>query len=135
MYESRRLSRKREEVLDVVKATSVGTTLMYVMALALHVTMIDYIFVGVFWFSLTFIMASGRLLVRVALRQVRIKGKNLRNIVIVGSNDAAVQFARKIEESPWLGYRILAFVDEEWPGIAKFNQEGYSLACNFEELR
>lgn len=135
MYQSRRLSRKREEVVDIIKATSVGTTLMYVIAIALHVTMINYIFVGVFWVSLTFIMVAGRLSVRLTLRQVRLKGKNLRNIVIVGSNDAAVQFARKIEQSPWLGYRILAFVDEPWAGVEKLNQEGYSISCNLAGLR
>jgi exopolysaccharide biosynthesis polyprenyl glycosylphosphotransferase len=90
--------------------------------------------VGVFWVSLTAITVTGRLGVRLVLRQIRIKGKNLHNVVIVGSNDAAVQFARKIERSPWLGYRILAFVDEEWPGLPKLNQEGYSLACNFAGL-
>jgi exopolysaccharide biosynthesis polyprenyl glycosylphosphotransferase len=135
MYESRRLSRKRDEVVDIVKATTLGTILMYGIALAFHVTMINYVFATVFWASLTCITVAGRLTVRFVLRQVRIKGKNLRNIVVVGSNDAAVQFARKIEDSPWLGYRILAFVDEDWPGISKFNQEGYSLACNFEGLR
>jgi exopolysaccharide biosynthesis polyprenyl glycosylphosphotransferase len=135
LYESRRLSRQRDEVSDIVKATSVGTILMYATAIAFHVTMINYVFVGVFWSSLTLITASNRLGVRFVLRRVRMKGKNLRNILIVGTNDAAVQFARKIEQSPWLGYRILAFVDEEWPGLKKFNEEGYSLACNFEGLR
>jgi exopolysaccharide biosynthesis polyprenyl glycosylphosphotransferase len=135
LYESRRLSRQREEVSDIVKATSVGSILMYAIALAFHVTMINYVFIGVFWVSLTFITAAGRLGVRYVLRQVRIKGKNLRNILIVGTNDAAVQFAHKIEQSPWLGYRILAFVDEQWPGLKKFNQEGYSLTCNFSGLR
>jgi exopolysaccharide biosynthesis polyprenyl glycosylphosphotransferase len=135
MYESRRLSRQRDEVVDIVKATSLGTLLMYGIALAFHVTMINYVFAGVFWTSLAFITVAGRVGVRLVLRQVRIKGKNLRNVVVVGSNDAAIQFARKVELSPWLGYRILAFVDEEWPGLQKLNQEGYSLACDFAGLR
>ena len=135
MYESRRLSRQRDEVVDIVKATSLGTLLMWGVALAFHVTMINYLFVAVFWTSLTFIIVAGRLGVRLVLRQVRIKGKNLRNVVVVGSNDAAIQFARKIQTSPWLGYRILAFVDEEWPGLPKLNQAGYSLTCDFAGLR
>jgi exopolysaccharide biosynthesis polyprenyl glycosylphosphotransferase len=135
MYESRRLSRQRDEVVDAVKATSLGTILMYGIALAFHVTMINYVFVIVFWLSLTLSMVAGRLGVRFVLRQVRIKGKNLRNIVVVGTNGAAVQFARKIEQSPWLGYRIAAFVDEEWPGLRKFSEEGYSVTCNFQGLR
>jgi exopolysaccharide biosynthesis polyprenyl glycosylphosphotransferase len=135
MYESRRLSRQRDEVADVVKAISLGTVLMFGIALAFHVTMINYVFAGVFWASLTTMIVAGRLGVRFVLRQVRTKGKNLRNILIVGSNDAAVQFARKIEQSPWLGYRILGFVDEEWPGLHKLKQQGYSLTCNFDGLR
>ena len=135
MYESKRLSRQRDEIVDIVKASSLGTLLMCGIALAFHVTMINYMFGGVFWASLTFITVAGRLGVRLVLRQVRIKGKNLRNVVVVGSNDAAIQFARKVELSPWLGYRILAFVDEEWPGLPKLNQEGYSLTCDFAGLR
>jgi exopolysaccharide biosynthesis polyprenyl glycosylphosphotransferase len=135
MYESRRLSRIQDEVIDIVKATSFGTVLMYAIALVLHVEMINYIFVAVFWGSLTPIMLGGRLGVRLVLRRLRAKGKNLRNIIIVGSNDAALQFARKIEQSSWLGYRILAFVDDPWPGVSKLNEAGYSLACNLEGLR
>ena len=135
MYESRRLSRKRDEVIDIIKATSAGTLLMYATALAFHAEMVNYIFAVVFWASLTFLTAVDRLGVRVVLRRVRLKGKNQRNIVIVGSNDAAVQFARKIEQSPWLGYRIAAFVDEEWPGLVKFKEQGYEVSCDFAQLR
>ena len=135
MYASRRLSRQRDEVSDILKTTFLGTMLMYTIALAFHVTMINYVFVSVFWLSLTGITAAGRLGVRLVLRQVRTKGKNLRNMLIVGTNDKAVQFARKIEQRPWLGYRILAFVDQDWPGLHKFNQQGYSVACNFDGLR
>jgi exopolysaccharide biosynthesis polyprenyl glycosylphosphotransferase len=134
MYSSRRLSRPGDEVVDIVKASSLGTLLMYGIAFAFHVTMINYVFVGVFWVSLTAIIVSGRLGVRFVLRRMRIKGKNLHHVVIVGSNDAAVQFARKAESSPWLGYRILAFVDEEWDGLPRLSQEGYSLTCNFAGL-
>jgi FlaA1/EpsC-like NDP-sugar epimerase len=99
--------------------------LMYAIAVAFHVDMINLVFAGVFWFSLITITASDRLGVRLVLRQLRVKGKNLRNILIVGSNDAALQFAHKIEQSPWLGYRILGFVDNEWPGLVKFKEQGY----------
>jgi len=102
---------------------------------AFHVDMINLVFAGVFWFSLITITASDRLGVRLVLRQLRVKGKNLRNILIVGSNDAALQFAHKIEQSPWLGYRILGFVDNEWPGLVKFKEQGYSVSCGFDQLR
>jgi exopolysaccharide biosynthesis polyprenyl glycosylphosphotransferase len=134
MYESRRLSRKRDEIFDILKATLLGTILMYGIARVFHVEMINYVFAGVFWFSLTFVVGAGRLSVRLILRRLRIQGKNLRNILIVGSNDAAIQFAQKIEQSPWLGYRIAGFVDADWPGLAKLKEEGYSVTCSFNQL-
>ena len=82
---------------------SAETILMYAASLILHVQMINWVFALVFWFSLSTITIADRLGVRLVLRRLRIKGKNMRNILIVGSNDAAVQFARKIEQTPWLG--------------------------------
>ena len=135
IYGSRRLSRRRDEALDISKATLLGSLLMYATALIFHVTMMNYIFVGVFWGSVTFITVASRVVVRSVLRQFRMRGKNLRDMLIVGTNDEAVQLARKIETSPWLGYRIVGFVDEEWPGLEKFHQHGYSLSCDLDHLR
>ncbi|MHB8217576.1 MAG: sugar transferase [Candidatus Sulfotelmatobacter sp.] len=135
MYESRRLSRRRDEALDLIKATSIASALIYVAAFAFHVVMVNYVFVAVFWVSVTSTTLLNRFAVRTALRQVRLRGKNLRHMLIAGTNEEAVKFAQKIEQSPWLGYRIVGFVDEEWPGLQKFRLSGYRLTCRFEELR
>jgi exopolysaccharide biosynthesis polyprenyl glycosylphosphotransferase len=135
MYESRRLSRLRDEIFDVVKATALATALIYVAAIVFHIVMINYVFVAIFWSSVTLATMAGRVAVRGTLRQFRIHGKNLRFMLIAGTNNEAVEFARRIEESPWLGYRIAGFVDEEWPGLERFHETGYRLACNFDELR
>ena len=42
------------------------------------------------------------------LRQVRLRGHNLRHVLILGTNPRAVEFARKIESKPELGYEYLA---------------------------
>jgi exopolysaccharide biosynthesis polyprenyl glycosylphosphotransferase len=135
MYESRRLSRRRDEALDLVKATSIASALIYVAAFGFHVVMVNYVFVAVFWVSVTLTSLVNRFAVRTALRQVRLRGKNLRHMLIAGTNEEAVKFAHRIEQSPWLGYRIVGFVDEEWPGLQKFRLSGYRLTCRFEELR
>jgi len=135
MYESRRLSRRRDEALDLVRATSVATGLIYIAAILFHVEMVNYVFVAVFWTSVTFTTLAGRFAVRTILRQARLHGRNLRYMLIAGTNEEAVRFAQKIEQSPWLGYRIAGFVDEEWPGLGSFRESGYSLACNFSDLR
>jgi exopolysaccharide biosynthesis polyprenyl glycosylphosphotransferase len=72
---------------------------------------------------------------RVALKWVRLRGRNLRFLLIVGSNARAVQFAKKIVSNPGLGYRLLGFVDDEWSGLEALREEGYPLACDFEGMR
>ena len=46
----------------------------------------------------------------------------------------AIGFARKIESMPERGYRVLGFVDDEWPGTETFKKTGLPLACSYEEL-
>ena len=135
MYESRRLSRRGSEVGDLIKATLLGTAIIYGAGIAFHVIMVNYVFALVFWVSVTATTLAGRLAVRFVLRQARKRGKNLRNMLIAGTNDGAISFAHKIQQSPWLGYRIVGFVDEEWPGLEKFHHSGYPLVSSFEGMR
>ncbi len=47
-----------------------------------------------------------RFIVRSILRRVRINNRNLKHILIVGDNDLAFSFARKIKDNPYLGYVV-----------------------------
>ncbi len=85
MYESRRLSRSRDEALDIIKATSLATTLIYGAAIVFHVVMVNYFFVAIFWASVTLATMAGRFAVRVILRQARLRDKNLRRMLIAGA--------------------------------------------------
>ena len=55
-------------------------------------------------------------------------------MLIVGTNTRAVRFAKDIEQNPYLGYRILGFVDNEWPGMERFQQSNYPLKGNFNDI-
>jgi exopolysaccharide biosynthesis polyprenyl glycosylphosphotransferase len=50
---------------------------------------------------------------RLILIAVRYRGRNLRHIVVLGTNERAVQFAEKIGAHKEMGYNILGFVDNE----------------------
>ena len=71
---------------------------------------------------------SSRLLLRVILAAVRKRGRNLRDMVIVGTNGRALEFARRLVSRPELGYRIAGFVDQNWQGLEAFRRSGYALA-------
>jgi len=131
MYTSRRMSRRRDEIIDIFKATTTGTAVILIAAIVFRIRMVRPIFVIVFWVGSTLSTAAARLVMRFILRRVRERGRNLRDMLIVGTNVRAVQFARKVEATPGLGYRVIGFVDDDWQGLGQFQSSGYPLACSF----
>jgi exopolysaccharide biosynthesis polyprenyl glycosylphosphotransferase len=134
LYASRRLSSRLAEVADIVKATLLGTLCLVGVSLLFHIRMVSLPFVAAFWALSTVMLVCSRLALRAVLTQTRLHGRNLRHMLIVGSNARAVQFADKIQGRPELGYRIIGFADQPWDGIGQLSQRGYSLACNLDSL-
>jgi exopolysaccharide biosynthesis polyprenyl glycosylphosphotransferase len=134
IYASRRLSAWWEETGDIVKATTVGTLAILLGAAVFHIRMITVGFVAAFWATSTLSTMLSRVVLRYGLKQVRVRGRNLRDMLIVGTNQRAIQFARKIEGRGDFGYRVLGFVDEDWPGMQQFSETGYARVCSFAEL-
>src|SRR6185295_8339972 len=70
-------------------------------------------------FSLLFLL-SEKIAVRLTSRYVRARGFNYRTVLIVGTNESALQIADSIEWHRFWGYKILGFVENEplpadWP--------------------
>lgn len=51
-----------------------------------------------------------RFVIRNFLKKIRINNKNLKHILIVGDNDLAYTFARRIRNNPYLGFDISGFL-------------------------
>ena len=134
LYASRRLSSRIAEVSDIMKATSLGALCLAGASLLFHIRMATPAFVVIFWALSTLMLVCSRLAMRAVLVQTRLHGRNLRFMLIVGSNARAVQFADKINASPELGYRVIGFADQPWEGIGQVSQRGYSLACDLDSL-
>jgi exopolysaccharide biosynthesis polyprenyl glycosylphosphotransferase len=134
MYASRRLAGRWDETLDILKATTLGTALVFVAHILVHIALVTPEFLAVFWLAVTATTVAGRLLMRILLRSARLRGRNLRDMLIVGTNPRAVQFARKMRDNQFFGYRVIGFVDQQWAGMGEFSQSGFSLACDFDGL-
>jgi exopolysaccharide biosynthesis polyprenyl glycosylphosphotransferase len=134
LYDSRRLSGKKDEVLDIVKATTFAAGSVCIAAFLFRLKIVTPLFVLALWFISSATFVSSRLVARYLLSQVRVRGRNLREMLIVGTNPRAVLFARKIQAKPTLGYRVLGFVDQEWEGMEEFRKGGYPLASDFERF-
>jgi len=134
MYGSKRLVTRQTEAIEAMKATALVAVSLALCARLFTIRMVSPMFLMVFWLASSAFVVTGRLAVRHLLGTMRRRGRNLHNILILGTNPRAVAFASRIEASPELGYRILGFVDEEWEGMPGFLGSWYPLCCNFDDL-
>jgi exopolysaccharide biosynthesis polyprenyl glycosylphosphotransferase len=133
LYDSRRLSPRWDEALDIVKATTLGAGVVCIAAFLFRLEMVTPRFVMGFWSISSATLVASRLVVRHLLSRIRARGRDLRQMLIVGTNPRAVLFAQKIAETPALGYHFLGFVDRAWAGGGG-RKAGYPLACDFESF-
>ena len=96
--------------------------------------MITPAFIAVFWIVATSTIIFSRLVLREFLRRARIHGRNLRHLLIIGTNPRAVEFAHAIEGRPELGYQLIGFADEEWIGNREFGKNGKSIVSDLEHF-
>jgi len=134
LYGSKRLTRRRAEAFDVVKATSLCALTLLLGSYLLGFRMVTPKFVAIFWGFSTCAAVATRVIVRTWLRRLRMHGRDSRNMLIVGSNQRAIEFTKMIQSNPELGYRIIGFADDAWAGSEELRKHGWSLVCNLEEL-
>jgi hypothetical protein len=91
-------------------------------------------FLASFWFISTLLLAISRLVVRPLLASLRRRGRNLRYMLVVGTNSRAIEFARRIQKKPELGYQLVGFVDDDWQRIVEFKQTGFPLVSDHAGL-
>jgi exopolysaccharide biosynthesis polyprenyl glycosylphosphotransferase len=134
LYGSRRLGDRREETFVVLKATSAGALVLGFVAAFFRVRMITPAFIGVFWIVASSTIILCRLALREFLKRARMHRRNLRHVLIVGTNSRALEFARAIESRPELGYQLVGFVDQDWPGNRHFGRNGNSIVADLEHF-
>lgn len=115
LYESRRLGSRVQEILDTILAVTIGTLGIVIIGLFLGFGLPSARFVLLVWLVTTAMIVGCRLATRFALGQFRIRGRNLRNVLIVGNGTCGDQFAELLRRSPKLGYSLLGFVDPTTP--------------------
>lgn len=134
LYASRRLSSRLAEAIDVAKATVLGTFCLWVVSLVFHIRMASPLFLGVFLAFSSLMLICSRLTLRALLARTRVHGRNLRHMLIVGTNARAIEFADKIQARPELGYRVIGFADQHWDGIDRLRVRGYTLVSDLDSL-
>jgi exopolysaccharide biosynthesis polyprenyl glycosylphosphotransferase len=134
LYQSKRLSSLREQILDITKATVTGSLAMAVVTVLFDIDMVSHGFFPVFWTIATVLICLSRVCLRISLGWLRQKGRNLRSVLIVGTNHRAIRLAEEIDAKLELGYRLMGFVDEQWHGLKNWNHQKFPLVASLESL-
>lgn len=134
LYQSKRLSTKGAESLDVLRAMTLLIACLWLLGKLLRVSEMTLFFLLVFWVVGTILIIVTRLLLRSVLGVIRKRGRNLHHVLILGTNSRAVGFGRSVETMPERGCRLLGFVDDEWSGMTEFKESGFRLASDYDGL-
>jgi exopolysaccharide biosynthesis polyprenyl glycosylphosphotransferase len=133
-YQSQRTASQEEEFTCIFRATSGATICLGLSAILFRIRMVTPTYLLVFWFLTTCTVLASRWGLRFFLETLRRRGRNIRHVLIVGTNPRAIEFARKFESKPESGYRVLGFADERWSGLEKFQKGPYRLVCDLQRL-
>jgi len=134
LYRSRRLSTWAAEIFDIVRAITFCVAGSMLIGWALTIRMLTSTFLLTFWAITVAALSISRVSMRLVLARIRVHGRNLRHLLIFGTNLRAVAFAEKIVAQPEYGYHLLGFVDDEWEGTASFRNSGFPLVSDYRGL-
>jgi exopolysaccharide biosynthesis polyprenyl glycosylphosphotransferase len=113
VYRSHRLSNLLEELKEIGGAVVLGSvTLLMVAQIGRWqtITLWTASCVGLIAFGL---IGAMRILLRLNLRRLRLRGRNIKTLLIIGGGTRAQWFASQIRKRSDLGYRILGYLDTD----------------------
>jgi exopolysaccharide biosynthesis polyprenyl glycosylphosphotransferase len=101
------------DLMEIAKATGVGTLIFAAFGLLFRISLFSPMFMLVFWLMVTVLDLAFRQILTRLLNQLHLGDKNQRNVLVVGSNQIAVDYAKMIESNLRLGYQFLGFLDDQ----------------------
>jgi exopolysaccharide biosynthesis polyprenyl glycosylphosphotransferase len=134
LYHSHRFSTLRAEIKNLVLANTLATLIILLSALVFQIVIVTPIFILIFLGGTISMSITFRLLLRKVFKWLRHHGPNLRQMLIVGTNERARNFAHKIQLRPELGYQFIGFVDEQWKGNGDLHKYGWELVSNLKDF-
>jgi FlaA1/EpsC-like NDP-sugar epimerase len=111
LYRSHRLSRVKQRLYEIVLAVTLITgALLALKGLFLLAFATTKFFLWFWPLTLSIVMLSHETALEL-LHRARLRGRNLRNVIIVGEGPDALALADHVSQDASLGYRILRIID------------------------
>ena len=132
LYRSRRLATVLIDSRDISIATLIGAIVVLLAGLVFEISLVNPTFLGIFWLTSTTVLVASRLILRTLLRHIRLAGRNLRRVVVVGTNSRAREYVDQIKSKPEMGYRFIGFVDDR--GDDPDTDDGLMIIANYNQF-
>jgi FlaA1/EpsC-like NDP-sugar epimerase len=110
-YRSHRLSSRSRTVREVFLAANILTAIVLLARAPLELSFATTSFLLSFGLLTFVVFLLSRGLIGWILLTARTRGRNLRNVVVVGEGSDAVALAERLSRDVGLGYRILQIID------------------------
>jgi FlaA1/EpsC-like NDP-sugar epimerase len=110
-YRSHRLSHWKQRLSEILFAVTLITVMLLVLRWPLSLAFATNEFLLVFWFITCCALMLSHEIVRPLMYLARLRGRNMRNIIIVGEGPDATALIDGLRQEASLGYRILRIID------------------------
>ena len=118
LYRSKRLARWEDELFDVLRAVVFCSLILGTLILLAEWQIFPKRFLLIFAIVTFVLLFSIRLFKRNLLKQFRLRGRNLRSVIVIGAGERGQKIVDLIKENPEIGYQFTGFVDDlNVPGI------------------
>lgn len=133
-YDSHRLSSLFNEIIVLFKTTLICSIILIAFDYFFQMSIISVRFIIYFGLIVFSFFTISRLILRSVLKMVRLQGRNLRHVLIIGKNIRSVEYAKKISNNLHFGYLIRGFVDIHQHTDKRYNDSN-SYVCDFDGFR
>lgn len=133
MYASFRLKPVKEVLFIIYQASYLGFFIFAGLCYALRIAHISRLFVFfAFIFTMLFLTAEKIILVQF-FRQLRKRGFNYKNVLIVGTGDRARHLVESMDQNKEFGLNIIGFVDEDKNKVGQ-TVDGHKVLGAWEDI-
>jgi len=112
LYNTRRASGRKRELLNIIKANTLGALIFMVILYIINQTDFSRQMIFIFWGSCICVQTAARNLIRYMFKFLWEKGYNLKYVLLVGYSNSAESYINKIMSNPQWGYVIRGILDD-----------------------
>ena len=106
LYRSKRLASRKDEIYDVLRAVTFATLILATLILLTEWQIFPKRFLLLFAVVAFVLLVSIRFFKRKLLKQFRLRGRNLRSVVVIGAGKRGQKIVKLIKETPEIGYHF-----------------------------